>query len=149
MMTLPDKTNRAAAILRKFGFIQRFQRTCAEVYCTVRWSVQRSQDVEQSTFAGAGRSDNRNHFAAIDCKADSIEWGDFLRPGVVALSQAFDAHKLPGACGGSELSVVNDSDAQGSLPLHCEIYVTLDAELPIWYVLHLQATSDSQTGTIL
>ena len=47
------------------------------------------------------------------------------------------------------MSVVNDVDAQGRLPLHCYIYVTLDAELGHPYVLLLLANSLFRDGAIL
>jgi len=65
------------------------------------------------------------------------------------LALAFDAHKLPGACGGSEMCVVTISDAQDGLPRHCNIYDTLDAELAEPYVLLLLATKLSRSGSIL
>src|ERR1700735_53514 len=47
VVTLPDKTNGAIAILCQLRFRKRLERIPAEVYCTARWSVQRSQHVEQ------------------------------------------------------------------------------------------------------
>src|ERR1700689_995971 len=56
VMSLPDKTNGAIAILCQLRLGKRLERIPAEVYCTARWSVQRSQQVQQRTLARAGRA---------------------------------------------------------------------------------------------
>src|SRR5580704_1195929 len=81
VMTLPYQPNAAVAILRQLRLGKRPERIPAEVYCTARWSVQRSQYVQQSTFARSRRSYDRNHFSAANGKIKSVNRYYFLRAG--------------------------------------------------------------------
>src|ERR1700733_370192 len=53
MVTLPDEPNGTVAILRQLRLGKTREQIPAEVYCTARWSVQRSKHVEQRTFPRA------------------------------------------------------------------------------------------------
>ena len=73
MMPLPDKADSPIPKLRDRFVSMRFQRFRIKVYCTARWGVQRGKQMQQSTFARAGRSDDRDHFARAKHEIDSVQ----------------------------------------------------------------------------
>ncbi len=103
MVPLPDKTHDAIAILRQFFFRKRPQRISSEVYFTTRWSVQRSQQVEQSAFARAGRPDDRDHLAALNNQVDFVQRRDFLQARAEDLREVLRSQEYGGVFGDPEI----------------------------------------------
>ena len=125
-MALPNKTHSAAPILRQFGFlsdsselppkytapfvgVSSAARMCSKVLLPApdgpTIEIISPRAIEKLTSSRG----------VISCEP---EWNALRRPSTRTSS--------PEPVAARELSVVNDSDAQGGLPLHCYIYVTLD-----------------------
>ena len=73
---MKNETNLAIADLRKLFGGMRAQICAIKKYFATCRLVESSNDVEQSAFAGTGRSDNRNRFSCGNLKGDIVEHAD-------------------------------------------------------------------------
>ena len=73
----------------------RIQRFRIKVYCTARWRVQRGQQMQQSTFARAGRSNDGDNFARAKHEIDSVQNGDCIGSAAVNFAQRAGLEACP------------------------------------------------------
>jgi hypothetical protein len=56
--------------------------------------------MQERAFPGSGRSDDRDHLAAVNRKINSVERRDFLGARVEDFAKVFRAQDLPRVCDG-------------------------------------------------
>src|SRR5690242_3259959 len=87
MMPLPHEADSPISEFCERVASPRCQRFRIKVYCTVRWSVQRSKQMKQRTFSRTGWSDNRDHLALAQREIDTIQDRDRASTGDINFPQ--------------------------------------------------------------
>src|SRR5208283_1015480 len=92
-MHLPDKSYLLIAIQSAFVFAVFTQSPSTKVYLTLRRSVQRSQQMQQSCLAGTRFSHQSHELPRLHLQAQVIENDDFLAAGAERFGQVFGPQK--------------------------------------------------------